>query len=96
MFSEEGAGANLATVASAAGVSRATLYRYYPNREALLEALVVYALTQAGDAWPMRVWSAPASKKRSSVSRGRWYRSAIGTRSSPVNRSSVIRPSRNA
>ena len=49
VFSEEGAGANLATVASAAGVSRATLYRYYPNRESLLEALVVYALSQAGD-----------------------------------------------
>ena len=49
VFSEEGTGANLAAVASAAGVSRATLYRYYPNREALLEALVVHALSQAGD-----------------------------------------------
>lgn len=49
VFSEEGTGANLAAVASAAGVSRATLYRYYPNREALLEALAVHALSQAGD-----------------------------------------------
>jgi AcrR family transcriptional regulator len=49
VFSEEGTGANLAAVASAAGVSRATLYRYYPNREALLEALVIHALSQAGD-----------------------------------------------
>src|SRR5689334_4374069 len=48
VFSEQGTGANLATVASEAGVSRATLYRYYPNREALLEALVVHALAQAG------------------------------------------------
>lgn len=49
VFSQEGAGANLAAVAAAAGVSRATLYRYFPNREALQEALVVHALTQAGD-----------------------------------------------
>ena len=47
VFSEHGAGANLATVAAAAGVSRATLYRYYPNREALLEALAAYALAEA-------------------------------------------------
>ncbi|MEU0463819.1 helix-turn-helix domain-containing protein [Amycolatopsis sp. NPDC006131] len=44
VFSEEGAGANLATVALAAGISRATLYRYYANREALLEALTADAL----------------------------------------------------
>lgn len=48
VFSEQGTGANLAAVASEAGVSRATLYRYYPNREALLEALVIHALSQAG------------------------------------------------
>jgi len=47
VFSEQGAGANLATVAAAAGVSRATLYRYYPNREALLEALAAHALAEA-------------------------------------------------
>jgi AcrR family transcriptional regulator len=40
--------ASLAEVASAAGVSRATLYRYYPNREALLEALAVAAIADAG------------------------------------------------
>jgi AcrR family transcriptional regulator len=49
VFSEEGTGANLASVAAAGGVSRATLYRYFPNRDALLEALVVHALTQASD-----------------------------------------------
>jgi AcrR family transcriptional regulator len=45
-FSEEGTAANLADVAVAAGVSRATLYRYYPNREALLKALGTHALTE--------------------------------------------------
>jgi len=46
VFSEQGTAANLADVAAAAGVSRATLYRYYPNREALLQALAVHALTE--------------------------------------------------
>jgi AcrR family transcriptional regulator len=46
VFSEQGAAANLADVAAAAGVSRATLYRYYPNREALLKALGAHALTE--------------------------------------------------
>ena len=36
VLSEHGSGANLADVAAAAGVSRATLYRYYPDRDALL------------------------------------------------------------
>lgn len=47
VFSEEGTGANLAAVAGAAGVSRATLYRYYANREALLDALTADALDVA-------------------------------------------------
>jgi AcrR family transcriptional regulator len=38
---------NMADVAAAAGVSRATLYRYYPDREALLEALASHALADA-------------------------------------------------
>jgi AcrR family transcriptional regulator len=46
VFSEQGTAANLADVAGAAGVSRATLYRYYPNREALLKALAAHALTE--------------------------------------------------
>src|SRR6202023_1196209 len=46
VFSEQGTAANLADVATAAGVSRATLYRYYPNREALLKALGAHALNE--------------------------------------------------
>jgi AcrR family transcriptional regulator len=46
VFSEQGTAANLADVAAAAGVSRATLYRYYPNREALLQALAEHGLTE--------------------------------------------------
>ncbi|MBB4686005.1 TetR/AcrR family transcriptional regulator [Amycolatopsis jiangsuensis] len=47
VFAEEGTGANLASVAAVAGISRATLYRYYANREALLNALAVAALDVA-------------------------------------------------
>src|SRR5256884_9192324 len=47
VLAERGAGANMAEVAAAAGVSRATLYRYYPDREALLEALASHALADA-------------------------------------------------
>src|SRR2546426_519468 len=39
-LSEHGSNANMADVAGAAGVSRATLYRYYPDREALLDVLL--------------------------------------------------------
>jgi len=46
-LSEHGRGANMADVAAAAGVSRATLYRYYPDREALLDALASHALADA-------------------------------------------------
>lgn len=36
-------------VAEAAGVARATLYRYYPTREALIEALSRHGLAEAGE-----------------------------------------------
>src|SRR5438034_2790466 len=47
-LSEHGRSANMTDVADAAGISRATLYRYYPDREALLEALSAQALADAG------------------------------------------------
>jgi TetR/AcrR family transcriptional regulator, mexCD-oprJ operon repressor len=48
MLAGRGASANMAEVAAASGVSRATLYRYYPSRETLLRALAAQALTDAG------------------------------------------------
>jgi AcrR family transcriptional regulator len=47
VLSGRGGNSSMADVAAAAGVSRATLYRYYPDREALLVALAGQALTDA-------------------------------------------------
>jgi AcrR family transcriptional regulator len=46
---ERGEQASMSDVAAAAGVARATVYRYFPSREALLEALGRAALQDAGE-----------------------------------------------
>ncbi len=43
-------GASIADVAVRAGVSRATLYRYFPSREVLIRALAIEALRQTDEA----------------------------------------------
>lgn len=48
VFAEEGPDASMAVVASAAGVARATLYRYFPNREALLAEVGDRGVAAAG------------------------------------------------
>jgi len=49
VLAERGEQASMADVAAAAGMARATVYRYFPNREALFEALGRLALEEAGE-----------------------------------------------
>jgi TetR/AcrR family transcriptional regulator, mexCD-oprJ operon repressor len=49
VLAERGEQASMADVATAAGVARATVYRYFPNREALFEALGRLAIEEAGE-----------------------------------------------
>jgi TetR/AcrR family transcriptional repressor of mexCD-oprJ operon len=49
VLAERGEQASMADVAAAAGMARATVYRYFPNREALFEALGSMALEEAGE-----------------------------------------------
>jgi AcrR family transcriptional regulator len=48
LYATEGAAASMGDVARAAGVGRATLYRYFETRESLLEALAVRAVADVG------------------------------------------------
>jgi TetR/AcrR family transcriptional repressor of mexCD-oprJ operon len=47
-LAERGEHASMADVATAAGVARATVYRYFPSREALLAEVAKLALADAG------------------------------------------------
>ena len=49
VLAEHGEHARMADVAAAAGMARATVYRYFPNREALFEALGRVAVEEAGE-----------------------------------------------
>ena len=49
LFADRGEQASMADVAAAAGMARATVYRYFPNREALFEALARHAVDEAGE-----------------------------------------------
>lgn len=48
VFARDGAGASMTDVATAAGVARATVYRYFPTRQTLLEQLAAVAVGDAG------------------------------------------------
>ncbi|RKT87278.1 DNA-binding transcriptional regulator, AcrR family [Saccharopolyspora antimicrobica] len=71
--------ASMAEIATAAGVGRATLYRYFPNREALLRVLAGAGIDELGrriveaglDALPVREGIARLS--RAIVTTGRKY-----------------------
>ncbi|WP_433700008.1 TetR/AcrR family transcriptional regulator [Nocardiopsis sp. CA-288880] len=48
VLAERGDAVSMASIAEAAGVGRATLYRYFPNREALVAGMVERALDDLG------------------------------------------------
>ena len=46
IMAKPGGSASMATIAGAAGVSRATLYRYFPSRESLLRAMAATSIEE--------------------------------------------------
>lgn len=49
VLAEQGEAASMAGIATAAGVARATLYRYFPSRDALLQALYESACAELAE-----------------------------------------------
>ena len=49
VLAARGEGGSMTDVAEAAGVARATVYRYFPNRQALLDELAELAIRSAGE-----------------------------------------------
>ena len=49
LLADRGEQASMGDVAAAAGMARATVYRYFPNKEALFEALGRFAVEEAGE-----------------------------------------------
>jgi TetR/AcrR family transcriptional regulator, mexCD-oprJ operon repressor len=49
VLADLGPQASMSEVADAAGVARATLYRYFPTREALLDALATFAIDRSAE-----------------------------------------------
>ncbi len=47
VFTEKGASASMSEIAEAAGVGRATLYRYFPTRESMVATLFEAAIAEA-------------------------------------------------
>jgi AcrR family transcriptional regulator len=63
VLAERGTETSMSDIAEAAGVSRATLYRYFPNREALLGALKDAAMADlSGRLDDARLDAAPAAE----------------------------------
>jgi TetR/AcrR family transcriptional repressor of mexCD-oprJ operon len=75
VLAAQGPAASMADVAAAAGVARATVYRYFPNRQALLDELAVVALREADE----RITSARIEELPTTEALSRFVRALVET-----------------